>query len=146
MPSETLTRTASSPASSPDVWRALQSPETWQGIAGVDEVTAPRHDEEGRLSGFGFTTRIGGRPYRGTATRAAGVDGQSVRWDVKTPELAGALEVELRSAAEGTEVTVTLTFASVGMMSSMFFPVVVSSVGSEFPDAVDRFALKLGAD
>jgi hypothetical protein len=145
MPSETLSRTASSPASTQEVWRSLQSPGTWEGIPGVDEVTEPRHDENGRLSGFDFVTRVGGRAYRGTAARLAGVEGESMGWDVKTPELVGSVEVAIRGDGNGTDVTVTLTFASVGMMSSMFFPVIVSSIGSEFPSAVDRFARGLGA-
>lgn len=145
MPSETLSRTASSPAASGDVWLALLSPATWEGIPGVDEVYEPRYDREGRLSGFDFTTRAGGRPYRGRATRSTVVDGHSLEWDVRTPELVGSVAVAIRADGDATEVTVTLTFASVGMISSMFFPVIATSIGSEFPDAVARFARELAA-
>lgn len=144
MPNETLSRTASSPASTSEVWDSLQSPQTWEGIPGVDEVIEPRHDEKGQLTGFDFASRVGNKTYRGRATRAAGVEGQSMAWDVITPELVGSLAVSIQGGLGGTEVTVTLTFASVGMMSSMFFPVIAGSMGSEFPAAVDRFAKELG--
>lgn len=143
MPTETLSRTASSPAPTEQVWQALQAPDTWEGIPGIDEVIVPHYDEDGQLAGFDFTTRVGGRSYRGRASRAPGVDGQSMGWKVETPELVGSVMVALQGNADGTDLTVTLTFASVGMMSSMFFPVISGSIGSEFPDAVDRFAREI---
>jgi hypothetical protein len=145
MPSETLSRTASSPATNGAAWQALLSPATWEGIPGVDEVTDPRYDPDGRLTGFDFTTRVGSKWYRGHATRSAVVDGQFLEWDVQTPELNGSVAVGIRAEADGTQVTVTLTFTSVGLMSSVLFPMIVTSIRSDFPKAVERFARELGA-
>ena len=144
MPSETLSSTASSPATNGAAWRALQSPATWEGIPGVDEVSDPRYDSDGRLTGFDFTTHVGSMWFRGHATRSNVVDGQSLEWEVQTPELNGSVAVGIRAEADGTQVTVTLTFASAGLMSSVLFPKIATSIRNDFPEAVERFARELG--
>lgn len=143
MPTQTFTHEALTPASVEEVWAALQLPETWEAIPGVDHVVNPVVDEAGALRGFEFQSVAGGRPYVGKASPSGRVEGQLMSWDITTTELKGALSVEVVEGDDGTSVAVTLTIQSVGMLSSMFFPIIASALGSGFPRAVEGFAAGL---
>jgi carbon monoxide dehydrogenase subunit G len=54
--------------------------------------------------------------------------------------------VRLASTSAGTEIEVDLHVESVGLLSTMFFPVVAGAVGSGLPRAVDAFANGLGSE
>jgi hypothetical protein len=121
------------------VWAALDSPGTWEAIGGVDRVFDPKVDAEGRLQGFSFDTVAGGKKYVGTATPHERVEGERMAWDVETSEVRGVTSVSLDKRDSSTVVTVTLRVESVGLLSSMFFPLIAGAIGNGLPQAVDRF-------
>lgn len=144
MPSATFSHTATSPASAETVWAALDTPAAWEGIPGVDRVFDPVIDEAGRLRGFSFETRAGGRRYLGRATPHVRVEGEAMGWHVESPEVRGVIRVDLSPLDSGTSVTVGLEVESAGMISGMFFPMIARAIGDGLPDAVGRFAAGLG--
>ena len=140
MPTETFIHSAPTTATPHQVWEALQSPSTWEGIPGVDEVSNPGHDSKGELEQFDFATRIAGRSYQGKATRGESVVNKTMEWAISSSEIRGTVRVTMEEALEGAEITVSLQVSSASMLSSMFFPAIVSSIGTGFPGMVDDFA------
>lgn len=140
MPSQTLTHRAVTPVHRTEVWDALDRAETWENIIGIERVVEPHHDEDGRLQGFGFETTIGGRPYRGLARAAERVEGERLAWSIQSPDVTGAIAVDLADSNGGTLITISLTLTMDSFLGAMFFPVVVQSLGRGFPDAVEDFA------
>lgn len=143
MPTQTFTQTASTFASPKEVWIALQKPQTWEAIPGVDRVFDPVIDSVGALRGFSFESVAAGKTYLGQATPADRVEGESMTWNIKTSEVNGVLSVEIAPSETGSDLTVTLSVESLGILSSMFFPVIAGSIGSGFPEAVKGFAASL---
>jgi hypothetical protein len=117
---------------------------TWEGIAGVDRVFDPVIDDQGRLQGFSFSTAVGGRGYRGTARPHERVEGSRMAWDIESSEVRGVLTVDLAPESQGTGVTVTIDMESVGMLSTLFFGVIISALRNGLPGTVERFAATLG--
>jgi carbon monoxide dehydrogenase subunit G len=143
MPRETLTHTATATADIATVWRALDQPSTWEGIAGVDHVYDPVIDEDGRLRGFSFSTVVGGRSYRGKATPYERIEGSVMAWHIDSSEVKGILTVALADRGGETGVTVTIDMESVGMLSSLFFGVIISALRNGLPRTVEAFAAGL---
>ena len=56
-----------------DVWGALQTAETWEGIAGIRGVHDVRHTDDGSLEGFAFHIEVAGMRFDGTATMAISI-------------------------------------------------------------------------
>jgi hypothetical protein len=128
-----------------EVWAALDRPDTWEAIGGVDRVFDPAIDEEGRLFGFSFDTHAAGRKYVGTARPHERVEGKAMAWSVQNSEVKGIASVTLNPRATGTTITVTLQVESVGLLSSMLFPIIAGAIGSGLARAVDEFAAGLGS-
>ena len=145
MPSQTFTHEAATRAGIADVWSALDRPDTWEAIGGVDRVFDPDIDDQGRLRGFSFETVAAGKRYVGLATPHERVEGQKMAWRVKNSEVSGVTTVELRTVADETMIAVTLEVQSAGLLSSMFFPVIAGAIGNGLPRAVDQFAEGLGS-
>lgn len=145
MPSQTFTHEADTSAPIEDVWSALDRPETWEAIGGVDRVFDPVIDGAGRLQGFSFDTLAGGRRYVGTARPLERVEGETMAWQVETSEVSGFTSVELEDRNKGTRIAVTLEIKSAGLLSSMFFPVIAGAIGNGLPTAVDEFAAGLSS-
>lgn len=143
MPSQTFTHTTTARAPVQEVWIALDRPETWEAIGGVDRVFDPEIDDEGRLRGFSFDTMAGGRKYLGKATPRRRVEGHVMAWDVANPEVQGVTTVEVEPDGTETTIRVTLEVESRGLLSTMFFPVVAAAIGNGLPAAVDHFAAGL---
>lgn len=139
MPRETFTHSATTPTGISDVWDALEQPETWQGIAGVDRVYNPHIDSDGHLQGFSFETVVGGRKYLGRATPHERDKHRVMALNIQNPELVGVIRVELSEEEGGTRVTVTLDVTSAGFLSSMFFPVIAKTLGTGLPRTVQDF-------
>lgn len=139
MPSQTFTHTSTTGASLAKVWAALDIPGTWEAIGGVDRVFDPKVDGEGHLQGFSFDTVAGGKRYIGTATPHERIEGRLMAWYVQTSEVSGVITVSLNTKDGSTAVTVTLQVESVGVLSSMFFPLVASAIGGGLPRAVEGF-------
>ncbi len=121
----------------------MDRPQTWEAIPGVNRVFDPQVDPEGALRGFAFESAAGGRTYLGKATLAERFETRLMSWDLATSEINGVLSVGLFDAQPGTRVEVSLTVESLGVLSSMFFPMIAGAIGSGFPQAVDRFAASL---
>lgn len=145
MPSQTFTHRSTSSAPVDEVWAALDRPETWEAIGGVDRVFDPKVDSDGRLQGFSFETLAGGKLYLGVATPDRRVEGEIIAWKVTTSEMRGITSVEVANDGDGTLITVVLEVQSAGFLSSMFFPVIAKAIGSGLPRSVDEFAAGLGS-
>lgn len=128
-----------------EAWAALDRPLTWEAIGGVDRVYDPVVDAEGRLQGFSFDTRAGGKTYIGAATPHERVEGRKMAWRIETSEVHGVTSVELEPGDDWTRITVRLEVQSAGLLSSMFFPIIAGAIGNGLPRAVDEFAAGLGS-
>lgn len=144
MPTESFTHTAIARAPAANIWETLDEPSTWEEIGGVDRVSNPVIDSNGRLQGFSFEVRAAGRSYVGLATPHERAEGELMSWDVDTTEVRGITRVALEPMDDATRVTVTLQVESKGLLSAMFFPVIASTIGSGLPRSVDEFAQRFG--
>jgi carbon monoxide dehydrogenase subunit G len=145
MPRQTFQHSAITPASIESVWKALDDPTTWEAIPGVDRVIDPIVDASGRLHGFSFESVVGGKTYLGEARPAGREEERMMAWDIETSELKGRATVALSHFEESTRVYVRLDVEGVGMLGSVFFPVIASAVGGGFHETVEEFARVLGA-
>ncbi|MGA7280685.1 MAG: hypothetical protein WBZ40_02775 [Acidimicrobiia bacterium] len=144
MPSETFQHSGFTATDLSVVWAALDKPATWETVPGVDRVYDPVIDESGRLQGFMFESVAIGKTFIGRATPAARVERATMAWDILTTELKGLTTVEIQSSGEGTQVAVRLDVKSVGVLASIFFPVIVSNIGDGFSSTVESFVAALG--
>lgn len=142
VPKDSFTHTAKVFAPVEEVWRALDRPETWEHIGGVDRVFQPDIDHEGRLRGFAFEVVAAGKRYIGRATPLDREHQRLMGWHVDTEEIMGETSVVLASADGFTSITVTLEVESKGLLSTMFFPVIASTIGGGLPRSVDEFAAR----
>jgi carbon monoxide dehydrogenase subunit G len=143
VPSQTFIHEASTDAPIEAVWAKLDQPDTWESIGGVDRVFDPNVDDQGRLIGFSFDTVAAGRKYVGKATPNERVEGKLMAWNVHNSEVRGVTTVILDPTATGTVVTVVLEVESVGLLSSMIFPIIAGTIGSGLPRSVEEFAARL---
>lgn len=143
VPSQTFTHTAFTAAGIDEVWAALDRPETWESIGGVDHVFDPRIDGDGKLRGFSFDTVAAGKRYIGEATPGRREEGTLISWNVRNSEIRGETTVALTSAGSGTSIRVTLQVESSSMLAGMFFGVIAGAIGEGLPGAVDEFAADL---
>lgn len=142
MPKDEFSHTATAHASPKEVFEVLDEPTTWEQIGGVDSITDAVIDSEGRLQGFGFEVRAGGKVYVGLATPHQRIEDRLMAWNVDTSEVKGVTNVALRPVGESTEVTVTLEVESKGLLASMFFPVIAAAIGSGLPKSVEEFTTR----
>lgn len=140
MPSETFSHTTVAFASIDDVWTALDRPQTWESIGGIDRVVDPVIDSQGRLQRFSFDSMVAGKPYRGEATPAGREERQLMAWNIVNSEVAGVISVQLSDSDANTTIKVDLTVESRGLLASMFFAVVSKTIGDGLPRSVDEFA------
>jgi carbon monoxide dehydrogenase subunit G len=106
----------------------------------VDRVIDPLIDGDGRLRGFSFETVVAGMTYLGKATPKDREEFRLMAWNIENSEVRGVTAVHLSDDGDGTRVEVILEVESVGMFSSMFFPVIAKTLGSGLPRTVDSFA------
>lgn len=144
VPKESFTHVAIARADVGRVWETLDEASTWEEIGGVDRVTDPVIDDDGRLQGFSFEVKAAGKKYVGSATPHERAEGELMSWRVDTTEVRGVTRVALEPVDDGTEVRVTLEVESKGLLSTMFFPVIASTIGSGLPRSVDEFAQQFG--
>lgn len=144
MPRQTFQHSAATPTSIDFVWPALDRPATWESVPGVDRVIDPIVDGTGRLHGFAFESVVGGKTYRGEASPAGREEGKMMAWDLGTSELKGRVTVALSPYGDGTRVYIRLDVEGVGMLGSVFFPVIASAIGGGFHETVEDFVLLLG--
>lgn len=123
-----------------EVWAALDRPQTWESIWGVDRVYDPKIDDQGRLQGFSFETMAGGRRHVGFATPHERIEKTKMAWKIENSEIQGMASVGLTPSGAGTTITVTLEVESVGFLSTLLFPAIAGAIGGGLPQAVDEFA------
>lgn len=140
MPSKSFQQSAVAHAGVEAVWSALNSPESWESVPGVDRILESVVDLEGQLQGFSFETVAAGKRYRGRALPAGRETRKMMAWDIETSEIRGRIIVGLHEAKPGTRVDVSLRMESVGVLSSVFFPVIAAAIGEGFPNTVQEFA------
>lgn len=139
MPSDSFFHSATAHAPISQIWATFDLPTTWENIGVVDRVFDPRFND-GKLSGFSFETVAAGKKYVGEAIAAGRLEGSVVGWKIRNQEVRGTIEVKLTEAGETTEIRVDLDLESIGLLSTMFFPVVAGAIRSGLPRAVDEFA------
>lgn len=140
VPKDSFSHSAVAPAPVDEVWDALDQPETWEAIGGVNRVTEPVIDANGRLRGFSFEVLAAGKMYLGKAVPLNREYRELIAWDVETSEVRGRTTVELNQVESGTRITVTLEIESRGLLSTMFFPVIAGAIGNDLPRSVEEFA------
>ena len=143
MPSAEFEHTAFAPVSVEKAWQQLQKPETWEGLAGVDEVFDVHHAPDGLLTAYRFRATAASQVYEGRATTVEGVTEQRMAIDIVTSEVTGTITTTLSEADEGVSVSVTVNLRSKGFMSTLFFPVISQALGSGLPKQVAAFVERL---
>ncbi len=121
----------------------MNDPKSWESIPGVDRILESVVDQEDQLQGFSFESLAAGKRYLGRAIPAGREPEKMMAWDIETSEVRGRIIVSLAGAGEGTRVDVTLRMESVGVLSSVFFPVIAAAIEDGFPRSVDEFAAHL---
>ena len=140
VPSKSFKHTAVATAPIDDVWAALDQPQTWESIGGIDKIVDSNIDSDGRLRGFSFDTVVAGIPYRGKAIPAGREEGRLISWNIENSEIAGTITVTLSDKDSETTINVALRVESKGMLAAMFFSAVSKAVGTGLPGSVDAFA------
>lgn len=143
VPRRTFSHSVQVDAPRQQVWAALQRPETWELIGGVERVHDAVIDDEGRLEGFSFEATAAGNTYPGLATSHAREEGRVMSWVIDTSDVDGLISVELTDEEERTRLTVTMEVESRSTLSAIFLPAVASALGKGLPDAVEAFAAEL---
>jgi carbon monoxide dehydrogenase subunit G len=124
------------------VWEALQRPDTWASIGGIDQVFGEATDDQG-LAGYGFELTVGGRRYRGNARRTSAEPERSIVMHLEISEMTGELEVILAPDGGHTKVQVSLTVESKGLLAAAFFPMIAGGIGAGLPGNVEAFVKRL---
>jgi carbon monoxide dehydrogenase subunit G len=143
VPSRSFHESAIADAMIASVWGALNDPKSWESIPGVDRIVESVVDPDGQLQGFSFESVAAGKRYLGRALPAGRETEKMMAWDIQTSEVRGRIIVNLQGTDTGTRVDVSLRLESVGVLSSVFFPVIASAIGEGFPKTVQEFALGL---
>ncbi|MET0565888.1 MAG: SRPBCC family protein [Acidimicrobiia bacterium] len=143
MPGQSFQHSTTTSLEPSRVWASLDEPHTWEAIPGVDRVIDAAVDPDGRLRGFSFESDVGGRKYLGKATPGGREEGRLMAWDIDSSEVKGKVSIELGPNADGTRVQVRLDVEGVGMLGSLFFPVIASAIGSGFAATVEEFVAGL---
>jgi hypothetical protein len=139
VPEQSFQHAATTPTPIPSVWSALDEPQTWEAVPGVDRVVNPIFDASGRLRGFSFETIVGGRKYLGQAAPAGREDQRLIAWDIRTSEINGRVTVGLSPVDIGTRIFVDLRIEGIGVLGSLFFPVIAAAIGNGFTGTVEDF-------
>ncbi len=144
MAGQTFSGSARTTADAGSIWAQLDDAATWEGISGVDEVFDEVRDSLGHLNGFRFYSTAMGQRYTGTASPGPRTEGESLSWNIETPDLRGSITVTLSTEGDETAVDVSLAAEPVSMMARMGFPLIASAIGNGFQHSVDRFVEQFG--
>lgn len=139
MPSATYAHAMDVSATPDEVWTALMRPATWAQVGPVNEVWDPEYTGEA-LTGWKWSTDIGGRSFQGTAAAVDFEAPTKYATELDAGEMAGTITIELSGGNPTTHMDVTLDFRSKGMLSAMFFPVIKDAIGNGFAEQMDQFA------
>ncbi len=145
MPSTSVSAAAVTSASLSQVWDRFNDVGTWAGIGLAEEVFDPEF-VDGRLAGFAWTTRAAGITYRGTAGFTIWENPSRLSFDLVNTEITGTIAISTTDDTAGTALEVTVEARSVGLLASMFFPVIAQALQNGLAGQVENFALRLAAD
>jgi len=143
VPSAEFEHTVIAPTTCEVAWQQLQNSETWQGLAGVDEVFDTHHAPDGLLTAYRFRATAASQVYEGTATTVEAANPSKMVIDISTSEVTARITTNLAEVEEGVAVSVKVLVRSKGFLSTLFFPVISQSLGSGLPKQVDAFAARL---
>jgi len=125
-------------------WEALQDAHTWGAIAGVDEISKVSRNEDGNLQGYSFKVTAGLNIVRGSARTVEAQAPSLMKLSIRSSELNGSIEALLADDSAGSlGLTMTLSMRPKGLMSIMFYPVILQTAEAEFPNQVQQFADRL---
>ena len=145
MPSATFSENVTIDADPSNVWDQLQEPDVWASLGPVQKVWDPIFDD-GVLTGFTWSTDIGGKVYEGTGKAISHQRPDRYELLLDTSEMSGTITAELSAANPGgTEAVVAIELKSKGLLSSMFFPAIKNAIGSGFPQQVSDMGSRLSA-
>jgi hypothetical protein len=145
MPSTSVSSTAVTTASLTHVWERFNDVGTWVGIGLAEEVFDPEY-VDGRLAGFAWTTKAAGITYRGSAAFTIWDNPTRLSFDLINTEIRGTISIETAEHTNGTELDVTVGAWSVGLLASMFFPVIAQALQNGLAAQVEDFAVRLASD
>jgi len=141
MPKSTFSHRTVAAAPVAAVWNRLQDAAAWTGIGPIEEVWDPVHDEQGQLRSFRWRAAVGPKSYLGSATTVESASDHLIRLRFDGNEVSGELVAELAAEPGATtRLTVALTIQSVGILSTLLFPLVADAVKHDLPTQVDAFA------
>jgi carbon monoxide dehydrogenase subunit G len=143
MPSEAFQAIATTTANREVAWEAMQQPEVWEGIAGVEQVTDAEFHPDGSLARFRLAASAAGRSYPGVAEVVEATPGRSMTLHLRTSELAATVALSLDVADEGTRLTIDVEVRTTTFMASLFFPVVADVMRRGLPAAAEDFAHRI---
>ena len=143
MPSEAFRATATTTSDPVTAWEAMQQPEVWEGIAGVEHVTDPEFHPDGSLARFRLAAIAAGKSYPGVAEVIESTPGRTMKLRLSTSELAATVALSLRASDQGTHLTIDVDMRTSTFMASLFFPVVAGVIGRGLPTAAEDFARRI---
>jgi len=145
MPSATFSQSVAIDVHPPEVWDQLQEPDVWATLGPVQKVWDPIV-EDGVLTGFTWSTDIGGKVYEGTGKVLGHHRPDRYQLLLDTSEMSGTITVELSPGNPGgTDAVVEIEIRSKGLLSSMFFPAIKNAIGSGFPQQVSDMGVRLSS-
>jgi hypothetical protein len=121
-------------------WAKLQSEDTWAGIGPLSYVSDAVHGDDGTLKSFTWAADLGGKRYPGTARSTEANQPTRFVLEMDTSEIAGTVTAELAPTGPTSQVTVTISMRTKGMLSAMFFPAIKQALASGFPQQVEDLA------
>ena len=145
MPSATFSESVAINVNPPEVWDQLQEPDVWASLGPVQKVWDPIV-EDGVLTGFTWSTDIGGKVYEGTGKVLDHDRPDRYQLLLDTSEMAGTITAGLSPGNPGgTDAVVEIEIRSKGLLSSMFFPAIKNAIGSGFPEQVSDMGVRLSS-
>jgi hypothetical protein len=142
MPSTSVSAAAVTTASLDHVWEKFNDVVTWAGLGLAEDVFDPSYTE-GRLAGFSWTTQAAGITYRGTAEFTTWENPSRLAFDLVNSEISGTISIETSHHPNGTELGVAVDARSIGLLASMFFPVIAQALQKGLAAQVEGFADRL---
>jgi hypothetical protein len=143
MPIEAFQATATTTAPVDVAWEAIQRPEAWEGIAGVDQVSYPTFGADGSLVSFRMSATAAGRSYPGIAEVVESTPAASMRLHLTTSELSATIHISLFPGETDTEVAIDLEIRSRTFTAGLFFPIIADVIGRGLPAAAEDFARRM---
>lgn len=140
MPSANYRHDVQTSASATQAWAALQDPNTWGSLAGVEQIRNAKHDDAGDLLSYDFTALAAAKSYDGKATTVVSDAPYSMAVKISSSEMDGRISIEIIEEDGTTRGTVSLSLEAKGFLSSMFFTIIKQVVGAAFPQQAENLA------